>query len=98
MPIWLEHQEKYLHLCKSTKLVPSLPPPILPSSSPLSLSLLSGEKVALFWIAWAFVAEKVGNFKLTDQIFQKVPLLLLLPSPLLLLSLILLSLILTNNI
>ena len=31
-----------------------------------------GEKVALFWIAWAFIAEKVLNFKLTDQIFQKV--------------------------
>ena len=31
-----------------------------------------GEKVSLFWIAWAFVAEKVLNFKLTDQIFQKV--------------------------
>eukprot|EP01035_Chromulina_nebulosa_P029665 gene29665-39339_t len=30
-----------------------------------------GEKVALFWIAWAFVAEKANNFKLTDQIFQK---------------------------
>ena len=30
-----------------------------------------GEKVALFWIAWAFVAEKGENFKLTDQIFQK---------------------------
>ena len=30
-----------------------------------------GEKVSLFWIAWAFVAEKAGNFKLTDQIFQK---------------------------
>ena len=30
-----------------------------------------GEKVSLFWIAWAFVAEKLENFKLTDQIFQK---------------------------
>ena len=30
-----------------------------------------GEKVALFWIAWAFVAEKAENFKLTDQIFTK---------------------------
>jgi hypothetical protein len=30
-----------------------------------------GEKVALFWIAWAFVAEKFDNFKLADQIFQK---------------------------
>lgn len=30
-----------------------------------------GDKVALFWIAWAFVAEKANNFKLTDQIFQK---------------------------
>eukprot|EP00596_Hydrurales_sp_CCMP1899_P011260 CAMPEP_0119048452 /NCGR_PEP_ID=MMETSP1177-20130426/58902_1 /TAXON_ID=2985 /ORGANISM="Ochromonas sp, Strain CCMP1899" /LENGTH=137 /DNA_ID=CAMNT_0007024329 /DNA_START=404 /DNA_END=814 /DNA_ORIENTATION=- len=30
-----------------------------------------GEKVALFWIAWAFVAEKNLNFKLADQIFQK---------------------------
>ena len=35
-------------------------------------SFYLGEKVALFWIAWAFVAEKVENFKLTDQIFQKV--------------------------
>lgn len=30
-----------------------------------------GDKVALYWIAWAFVAEKSENFKLTDQIFQK---------------------------
>jgi hypothetical protein len=30
-----------------------------------------GEKNALFWIAWAFVTEKVQNFKMTDQIFQK---------------------------
>jgi hypothetical protein len=30
-----------------------------------------GERVALFWIAWAFVAEKYDNFKLADQIFQK---------------------------
>jgi len=30
-----------------------------------------GERVALFWVAWAFVAEKAENFKLTDQIFQK---------------------------
>ena len=30
-----------------------------------------GEKVSLFWVAWAFVAEKTENFKLTDQIFQK---------------------------
>jgi len=30
-----------------------------------------GEKVSLFWIAWAFVAEKAENFKLTDQIFTK---------------------------
>ena len=30
-----------------------------------------GEKIALFWIAWAFVAEKFDNFKLADQIFQK---------------------------
>ncbi len=30
-----------------------------------------GDKVSLFWIAWAFVAEKAGNHKLTDQIFQK---------------------------
>jgi uncharacterized membrane-anchored protein YhcB (DUF1043 family) len=30
-----------------------------------------GEKVALFWIAWAWVTEKAENFKLTDQIFQK---------------------------
>jgi hypothetical protein len=30
-----------------------------------------GERVSLFWIAWAFVAEKAGNNKLADQIFQK---------------------------
>jgi len=30
-----------------------------------------GEKAALFWIAWAFVAEKAGNMKMADQIFQK---------------------------
>jgi hypothetical protein len=30
-----------------------------------------GEKVSLFWIAWAFVAERAQNFKLTDQIFSK---------------------------
>jgi hypothetical protein len=30
-----------------------------------------GTRVSLFWIAWAFVAEKALNFKLTDQIFQK---------------------------
>jgi hypothetical protein len=30
-----------------------------------------GDKVALYWIAWAFVAEKNDNFKLADQIFQK---------------------------
>jgi mitotic checkpoint serine/threonine-protein kinase BUB1 beta len=30
-----------------------------------------GIRVALFWIAWAFVAEKLKNFGLTDKIFQK---------------------------
>eukprot|EP01041_Mallomonas_annulata_P000315 gene315-573_t len=30
-----------------------------------------GIQLSLFWIAWAFVAEKLGNYKLTDQIFQK---------------------------
>jgi len=30
-----------------------------------------GIKLSLFWIAWAFVTEKLENFKLTDQIFQK---------------------------
>jgi hypothetical protein len=30
-----------------------------------------GERVALFWVAWAFVAEKHENFALTDKIFQK---------------------------
>lgn len=30
-----------------------------------------GEKNALFWIAWSYVAEKANNFKLSDQIFQK---------------------------
>ena len=27
-----------------------------------------GEKVALFWIAWGFIAEKAENFKLADQV------------------------------
>jgi hypothetical protein len=30
-----------------------------------------GERLALFWIAWAYVAEKAQNYKLADQIFQK---------------------------
>jgi hypothetical protein len=30
-----------------------------------------GERVALFWIAWAFITEKAENFRMTDQIFQK---------------------------
>jgi hypothetical protein len=30
-----------------------------------------GERLALFWIAWAYVAEKEGNHKAADQIFQK---------------------------
>lgn len=30
-----------------------------------------GERNALFWVAWAFVAEKSVNFKLADQIYQK---------------------------
>jgi hypothetical protein len=30
-----------------------------------------GVRVSLFWIAWAFVTEKLKNFKMTDQIFQK---------------------------
>jgi hypothetical protein len=30
-----------------------------------------GERVALFWIAWAFITEKTENFRMTDQIFQK---------------------------
>eukprot|EP01039_Chlorochromonas_danica_P008959 gene8959-9887_t len=30
-----------------------------------------GERLALFWIAWAYVAEKDGNSKAADQIFQK---------------------------
>ena len=30
-----------------------------------------GEKLALFWIAWAYVAEKAQNYKLADQIFSK---------------------------
>ena len=28
-------------------------------------------QVALFWVAWAFVAEKAGNDKLTDRVFTK---------------------------
>jgi hypothetical protein len=30
-----------------------------------------GERLALFWIAWAYVAERDGNHKAADQIFQK---------------------------
>jgi len=30
-----------------------------------------GKELALFWISWAFVSEKGGNLKMTDQIFQK---------------------------
>jgi hypothetical protein len=30
-----------------------------------------GERLALYWIAWAYVAEKAQNYKLADQIFQK---------------------------
>lgn len=30
-----------------------------------------GEKVALFWIAWAFIEEKNGNTKTADQIYVK---------------------------
>jgi hypothetical protein len=30
-----------------------------------------GVRHALFWIAWAFVAEKVGNMKFADQIYLK---------------------------
>jgi hypothetical protein len=30
-----------------------------------------GTKLSLFWIAWAFVVEKLGNFAMTDKIFQK---------------------------
>lgn len=30
-----------------------------------------GVKLSLFWIAWAFVVEKLGNFSMTDKIFQK---------------------------
>eukprot|EP01034_Spumella_vulgaris_P025879 gene25879-32385_t len=33
--------------------------------------LKRGERVALFWIAWAFITEKAENFRMTDQIFQK---------------------------
>lgn len=32
---------------------------------------LIGQKTALFWIAWAYVAERAQNYKLADQIFQK---------------------------
>lgn len=30
-----------------------------------------GDKVALFWMGWAYVAEKHENYNLADQIFQK---------------------------
>lgn len=29
-----------------------------------------GTKLSLFWIAWAFVAEKAQNYQLADNIFQ----------------------------
>lgn len=28
--------------------------------------------LALFWYAWAFVAEKAGNYSLADKLFVKV--------------------------
>jgi hypothetical protein len=30
-----------------------------------------GTKLSLFWIAWAFVVEKLGNYAMTDKVFQK---------------------------
>ena len=30
-----------------------------------------GTRVALFWVAWAFVAEKKGDFKFVDKLFAK---------------------------
>jgi hypothetical protein len=30
-----------------------------------------GTKVVVFWLAWAFVVEKLGNYSMTDKIFQK---------------------------
>lgn len=30
-----------------------------------------GTKVAVFWIAWAFIVEKLGNYAMADKIFQK---------------------------
>lgn len=30
-----------------------------------------GGKVALFWIAWAFVTEKLGDHTMTDRVYQK---------------------------
>ena len=30
-----------------------------------------GEKVSLFWVAWAFVCEKHQNFPLTEKIYLK---------------------------
>jgi hypothetical protein len=30
-----------------------------------------GVKVAIYWIAWAFVVEKLANYAMTDKIFQK---------------------------
>ena len=30
-----------------------------------------GTKVSLFWVAWAWVAEKAGDFQFTEKIFQK---------------------------
>ena len=30
-----------------------------------------GTKVAIYWIAWAFVTEKLANHAMTDKIFQK---------------------------
>lgn len=31
-----------------------------------------GTQLALFWCAWAFVAEKAGNYSLADRLYTKV--------------------------
>jgi hypothetical protein len=46
------------------------------TSSPSELFKLMGKikvgtKVALFWVAWAWVAEKAQDFQFTEKIFQK---------------------------
>lgn len=51
-----------------TLLVPNLPP-----SNPTQYlhKRRIGTSLALLWCAWAFVAEKAGNFSLADKLYTK---------------------------